>query len=198
MNNFRNEMETFRDFTVCDVPKFDGALDPIASTRWLAAVEGDFCTSNYKEKNKVNFSLNFLRNSAKIWLKGKVCQKDEEWIGALNEMWKNSNDLIRYCPEYHGNKKLKVKRFQRILRDDICEVISPFKCTTLDDLLSKARVREVDLLRKKNKEAKETKRKFEFRDQDAKKPKHDQSRRSGGTQNKTPCKKCHKAHLGVC
>ncbi|GJS61110.1 putative reverse transcriptase domain-containing protein [Tanacetum coccineum] len=73
-----------------------------------------------------------------------------------------------------------------MLRDDIREVISPFKCTTLDDLLSRARVRETDLLRKKNKEAKEIKRKIEFGDHDAKKPKHDQGRKSGGTQIKTP------------
>nr|GEX90432.1 hypothetical protein [Tanacetum cinerariifolium] len=35
-----NEMATYCDFTACDVPKFDGALDPIANTRWLAAIEG--------------------------------------------------------------------------------------------------------------------------------------------------------------
>ncbi|GJZ12663.1 zinc finger, CCHC-type, retrotransposon gag domain protein [Tanacetum coccineum] len=91
----------------------------------------------------------------------------------MNEMWKKFNDLIRYCPEYHGNEKLKVERFQRMLRDDIREVMSPFKCTTLDVLLSRARVREMDLLRKRNKEAKEIKRKLEFVDRDAKKPKQD-------------------------
>ncbi|GKB32816.1 putative reverse transcriptase domain-containing protein [Tanacetum coccineum] len=85
-----------------------------------------------------------------------------------------------------------------MIRDDIREVISPFKCITLDDLLSRARVREADLLRKKNKEAKETKRKIKFGDRDVKKPKHDQRRKSGGTQIKTPCKKCHKTLLGVC
>ncbi|GJS71015.1 zinc finger, CCHC-type, retrotransposon gag domain protein [Tanacetum coccineum] len=37
MKGFRNEMATYRDFTACDVPKFDGTLDPIASTRWLSA-----------------------------------------------------------------------------------------------------------------------------------------------------------------
>ncbi|GJX73042.1 putative reverse transcriptase domain-containing protein [Tanacetum coccineum] len=85
-----------------------------------------------------------------------------------------------------------------MLRDDIREVISPFKCTTLDDPLSRARVREADLLMKKNKEAKETKRKIEFGDRDAKKSKHVQGRKSGGIQIKTPSKKCHKTHLGVC
>ncbi|GJR54475.1 putative nucleotidyltransferase, ribonuclease H [Tanacetum coccineum] len=175
INDYKNGMTTYRDFTACDVPKFDGALDPIASTRWLAAVEG------------------IGASGAKMWWEGKVCEKGEEWIGActwkefkelfnakftpaeeidrireefqtltktnetVNEMWKKFNDLIRYCPEYHGNEKLK-----------------------------------------KNKEAKEIKRKIDFVDCDAKKPKQDQSRRSGGTQVKTLCKKCHKTHLGVC
>nr|GEV80429.1 hypothetical protein [Tanacetum cinerariifolium] len=40
-NDYRNEMASYRDFTACDVPKFDGAFDPIASTSWLAVVEGD-------------------------------------------------------------------------------------------------------------------------------------------------------------
>ncbi|GKA48570.1 putative reverse transcriptase domain-containing protein [Tanacetum coccineum] len=231
MGDYRSKMTTYWDFTACYVPKFDGVLDPIASTRWLAAVEGAFRTSNCKEKNKVNFASNFLCNSAKMWWEGKVYEKGEEWIGTctwkefkelfnaeftpaeeidrireefqnltqtnetVNEMWKKFNDLIRYCPEYHGNKKLKVERFQRMLQDDIREVVSPFKCTTLDDLLSRSWVREADLLRKKNKE---TKKKLEFGDRDAKKPKHDQSRRSGGTPIKTPCTKCHKTHLGVC
>nr|GEZ49997.1 zinc finger, CCHC-type, retrotransposon Gag domain protein [Tanacetum cinerariifolium] len=141
MNDYRNDMTTYRDFTACDVPKFDGALDPIASTRWLAAFEGAFHTSNYKEKNKVNFASNFLRDSAKM-----------------------------------------------------CDL--PFKCITLDDLLSRTRVREADLLRKKNKEAKETKKKIEFGDHDVKKPKHDHGRKSKGTKIKTPSKKCHKTHLG--
>ncbi|GJS09731.1 putative reverse transcriptase domain-containing protein [Tanacetum coccineum] len=67
----------------------------------------------------------------------------------VNELWKKFNDLILYSLEYH------------------------------DDLLSRARVREADLLRIKNKEAKETKRKLEFGDRDTKKPKHDHGQRSG-------------------
>nr|GEV73904.1 putative reverse transcriptase domain-containing protein [Tanacetum cinerariifolium] len=66
MNDSRNEMATYHDFTACDVPKFDGTLDPFACTKWLSAVEGDFRTSRCKEKNKVNFASNFLRDSAKI------------------------------------------------------------------------------------------------------------------------------------
>nr|GEU40680.1 retrotransposon protein, putative, Ty3-gypsy subclass [Tanacetum cinerariifolium] len=57
----------------------------------------------------------------------------------VNELWKKFNDFIRYCPEYHGNEKLKVKKFQRMLRDDIREVISPFKCTILVNQRRKSR-----------------------------------------------------------
>ncbi|GJV61660.1 putative reverse transcriptase domain-containing protein [Tanacetum coccineum] len=77
-------------------------------------------------------------------------------------------------------------------------VISPFKCTTLDDLLSRARVREVDLQRNKSKEVKESKKKLEYRDRDAKKPKHDHGRKGDRNQTKTLCKKWHKFHLGEC
>ncbi|GJV69506.1 zinc finger, CCHC-type, retrotransposon gag domain protein [Tanacetum coccineum] len=178
---------------------FDGVLDPIASTRWLAAVECAFRTSNYKEKNKVNFASNFLQFKELFnteFTPAKEIDRIREEFQTLtqtsetvNDMWKKFNDLIRYCPEYHGNEKLKVERFQRMLHDDIRKVISLFKCTTLDDLLSRARVREANLLRKKSKEDKETKGKLKFRVQDAKKPKQDHNRRSGGNQIKTLCKK---------
>ncbi|GKB32815.1 hypothetical protein Tco_0872216 [Tanacetum coccineum] len=71
---------------------FDGALDPIASTRWLVAVEGAFRSSNCKKKNKVNFAPNFLRDNAKMWWEGKVCEKGEEWIRACT--WKEFKELF--------------------------------------------------------------------------------------------------------
>ncbi|GKE75094.1 hypothetical protein Tco_1537135, partial [Tanacetum coccineum] len=170
---------TYRAFMVCDVPKFNGTLDLIACTKWLSTVEGAFRTSCCKKKNKVNFALNFLRESAKMWWEGKIYEKGEEWISTCT--WKEFKEMFttEYAPVEEVDKirgefqrKLKVERFQRMLRDDIREVISPFKCTTLEDLLSRGRLREADLLRKKNKE---TKRKLDFVDQDAKKPKQDQS-----------------------
>ncbi|GJT69592.1 putative reverse transcriptase domain-containing protein [Tanacetum coccineum] len=116
----------------------------------------------------------------------------------VNELWKKFNDLIPYCPEYHENEKLKVEIFQGMLRDEIREVISPFKCTALKDLLSRARVREADLQRRKSKEVKESKRKLEYGDRYVKKPKHDHGRKGGRNQTKTLCKNWHKLHLGEC
>ncbi|GJU84316.1 zinc finger, CCHC-type, retrotransposon gag domain protein [Tanacetum coccineum] len=173
MNDSRNEMATYHDFTACDVPKFDRTLDPIACTKWLSA-EGKICekgeewigTCSWKE-----FKEMFTTKYAPVEEVDKIREEFQtltQTNETVNEMWKKFNDLIRYCPEYHEKEKLKVEKFQRMLRDDIREVISPFKCTTLEDLLSRARLREADLLRKKNKE---TKRKLDFIDRDAKKPK---------------------------
>ncbi|GJW55187.1 zinc finger, CCHC-type, retrotransposon gag domain protein [Tanacetum coccineum] len=160
MNDFRNEMATYRDFTT--VPKFDGTLDPIACTNWISTVEGAFRTSCCKEKNKgeewirtctwkefkemFNSEYALAEEVDKIREEFQTLTQTNE---TMNEIWKKFNDLIRYYPEYHGNEKLKVERFQRMLHGDIREVISPFKYTTLDDLLSRARVRKVDLLRRK-------------------------------------------------
>nr|GEU41451.1 zinc finger, CCHC-type, retrotransposon Gag domain protein [Tanacetum cinerariifolium] len=91
-------MATYRDFTACDVPKFDGTLDLIACTKWLSAVEGAFRTSCCKEKNKVNFAPNFLRDSAKMWWEGKIYEKGEEWIGTCT--WKEFKEMFntKYAP----------------------------------------------------------------------------------------------------
>ncbi|GKF58863.1 hypothetical protein Tco_0172400 [Tanacetum coccineum] len=37
----------------------------------------------------------------------------------VKELLKKFNVLIPYCPGYHGNEKLKVERFQKMLCDDI-------------------------------------------------------------------------------
>ncbi|GJY76955.1 hypothetical protein Tco_0482071, partial [Tanacetum coccineum] len=52
---------------------------------YLAVMEGAFRTSNCKKKNKINFASNFLRDNAKMWWEGKVCDKGEEWIGSYME-----------------------------------------------------------------------------------------------------------------
>ncbi|GJV37587.1 putative reverse transcriptase domain-containing protein [Tanacetum coccineum] len=158
---------------------FDGTLNPIASTRWLSVIKGAFRTNSCKEKNKgeewigsctwKEFKELFNAEYAPIEEVDKIQEEFQTLMQTnetVNELWKKFNDLIRYCLEYHGNEKLKV--------------------------------REANLQRKENKEAKETKRKLEFGNRDAKKPKQDHSKKSSGTQIKTPCKKCHKAHLGEC
>ncbi|GKB80930.1 putative reverse transcriptase domain-containing protein [Tanacetum coccineum] len=123
----------------------------------------------------------------------KVYEKGEEWLGLCS--WKDFKELFN--AEYASAEEIDKIR-EEMLRDNIWEVISPFKCTTIEDPLSRARVREADLQRRKSKEVKDTKRKLEFRDRDAKKSKHDHGQKGGENQTKTSCEKCHKFHLGEC
>nr|GEV07953.1 hypothetical protein [Tanacetum cinerariifolium] len=97
-NNFRKEMATYLDFTACDVPKFDGMLDPIASPRWLSAVKVAFRTSSCKEKNKVNFASNFLCDSAKMWWDGKIYFYK---CDALNHMSKDCKKQMIMCYNFN-------------------------------------------------------------------------------------------------
>ncbi|GKD76054.1 putative reverse transcriptase domain-containing protein [Tanacetum coccineum] len=77
-------------------------------------------------------------------------------------------------------KELEEFKKEGIMKDFRNEMATYRDFMACDGLLSRARVREADLLRKKNKEEKETKRKLEFGDQDTKKPKHDHGRRAAG------------------
>nr|GEW71528.1 putative reverse transcriptase domain-containing protein [Tanacetum cinerariifolium] len=195
-----NDNSSSTDFEGLNYGGLMGALDPIASTRWLVAVEGAFRTSNCKEKNKVNLASNFLCDSAKMWREGKICEKGEEWIEACT--WKEFKELFN--AEFTPAEEIDRIReeFQTLTQTDetVNETWKKFNDLIhyCPNLLSRARVREADLLRKNNKEAKETKRKIEFGDRDVKNPKHNQGRKSRGFQIKTPCKKCHKTHLRVC
>ncbi|GJR79955.1 hypothetical protein Tco_0150740 [Tanacetum coccineum] len=89
---------TYRDFTACDVPKFTSDLNPIASTRWITAVEGAFRTSECKDKNKVNFATNFLRDSAKI------CFQKSGWM--VEDLDNYHLKELRYSTQCHTLKTL--------------------------------------------------------------------------------------------
>ncbi|GJY69566.1 putative reverse transcriptase domain-containing protein [Tanacetum coccineum] len=85
----------------------------------------------------------------------------EDWVGSCS--WKEFKEM--FSAEYVPVKEIgKIREeFHSLVQtketDEIHEVISPFKCTSLEDLLGRARIREVDLIRKKNNEKKDLKRK---------------------------------------
>nr|GEV92965.1 hypothetical protein [Tanacetum cinerariifolium] len=141
INEYRNDMTTYHDFTACDVPKFDGALDPIASTRWLAAVEG------------------------------KVCEKGEEWIGActwkefkelfnaeftplkkligfeksfkllrklMSRVWVREADLLR-----KKNKRLRRPKGKLSLEIEMLKSLKMIKEERMEELKSRHRARNV-------------------------------------------------------
>ena len=53
-----------RDFTDCKTPEFHGGVNPIASMRWLADIEGAFMTSGCPENKKVTLGRNLIKGMA--------------------------------------------------------------------------------------------------------------------------------------
>nr|GEX55200.1 hypothetical protein [Tanacetum cinerariifolium] len=83
---------------------------------------------------------------------------------------------------------------ENAFRTSCCE--DKNKCITLDDLLGRARIREADLMLKKNNKKKELNREQEHRDVGTKRARFDHDKKGGGSQVKSPCSKFHKLHYG--
>ncbi|KAJ9562370.1 hypothetical protein OSB04_007530 [Centaurea solstitialis] len=58
---------TYKDFSACQPPQFNGQKDPVASSRWISEVEGVFLTSSCSEEVKARYASNLLRKAAKDW-----------------------------------------------------------------------------------------------------------------------------------
>ncbi|KAJ9556038.1 hypothetical protein OSB04_010652 [Centaurea solstitialis] len=74
---------SYKDFMACQPPQFDGQKDPIASTRWLADVEGAFLTCACSEEVKVRYAANLLRKAGKDWWNIINKSRSAEQIAAM-------------------------------------------------------------------------------------------------------------------
>lgn len=72
---FRTEMEammaarmlTFREFRACGAPKYHGARDPIASSKWLVDIANAFHTSRCPKGDKVRLASCLLKDIVRDW-----------------------------------------------------------------------------------------------------------------------------------
>nr|GEV35210.1 putative reverse transcriptase domain-containing protein [Tanacetum cinerariifolium] len=155
-----------------------------------------------RDKNKVNFATNFLRNSAKIWWEGKMCEKGEDWVGLCT--WKEFKEMFN--AEYASVEEIDIIReeFHSLVQtnETVNELWKKFNDMVLyfleyhEDISGRARIKEADLTRKKKNEKKELKRKQEYIDVGSKKARFNHGKKSSGRQVKSPCNKFHKLHYG--
>ncbi|GJT44944.1 putative reverse transcriptase domain-containing protein [Tanacetum coccineum] len=162
----------------CEVPMFTGELNPIVSTRWITAIEGGFRTSGCEDKKKDHVrgksSRKCLVQRCPVEEIDKIRQEFHglvETNETVNELWKKFNDMVSYCPEYLGNEKLKVDKFQRMLKDEI---------------------------REKNNEKKDLKRKQDKSASFGKRARFDQVKTRNVGRIVPWCNRCGKNHVGKC
>ncbi|KAL4568026.1 hypothetical protein LXL04_023626 [Taraxacum kok-saghyz] len=58
---------SYKEFSACSPPLFQGSTDPITCMRWISDVEGAFLTSDCPENAKVRCASNLLRDAANDW-----------------------------------------------------------------------------------------------------------------------------------
>ncbi|KAI3701002.1 hypothetical protein L2E82_45643 [Cichorium intybus] len=94
-----DRMATYRDFAACQVPVFGGGRDPIASIRWISAVEGAFRTCFFLEESKVIFAVNLLRDDAKDWWEMLAKDLTDAQIEAITWAEFTTTFIQEYVPQ---------------------------------------------------------------------------------------------------
>ncbi|KAJ9546535.1 LOW QUALITY PROTEIN: hypothetical protein OSB04_019078 [Centaurea solstitialis] len=91
-NLAQSRANTFKDFMACQPPHYEGWKDPIACSRWIAAVEGAFRTCSCPEGMKVFFAMNLLRDVGKDWWGLILKSHTEEQISTMT--WEAFRELL--------------------------------------------------------------------------------------------------------
>ncbi|KAJ9565015.1 hypothetical protein OSB04_000981 [Centaurea solstitialis] len=95
----QSRVTTYKDFSACQPPQFNGQKDPVASSRWISEVEGAFLTSSCSEEMKVRYASNLLRKAAKDWWNLINQTRTPEQIAAMT--WEQFKELFKeqYVPQ---------------------------------------------------------------------------------------------------
>ncbi|KAJ9557883.1 hypothetical protein OSB04_012497 [Centaurea solstitialis] len=94
-----SRVTSYKDFTACQPPFFQGQKNPIASTHWLTEMEGAFLTSSCSAEVKVRYASNLLRGPAKDWWNIVTEAKSPEQIAAMS--WEQFKEIFKeqYVPQ---------------------------------------------------------------------------------------------------
>ncbi|KAJ9556581.1 hypothetical protein OSB04_011195 [Centaurea solstitialis] len=95
----QSRVTTYKDFSACQPPQFNGQKDPVASSRWISEVEGAFLTSSCSEEMKVRYASNLLRKAAKDWWNLINRTRTPEQIAVMT--WEQFKELFneQYVPQ---------------------------------------------------------------------------------------------------
>ncbi|KAJ9565502.1 hypothetical protein OSB04_001468 [Centaurea solstitialis] len=91
----QSRVTTYKDFSACQPPQFNGQKDLVASSRWISEVEGAFLTSSCSEEMKVRYASNLLRKAAKDWWNLINRTRTTEQIAAMT--WEQFKE--QYVPQ---------------------------------------------------------------------------------------------------
>ncbi|KAJ9536200.1 hypothetical protein OSB04_un000625 [Centaurea solstitialis] len=87
---------SYKTFTSCKPPEFQGFSDPIATMRWIKEMEVTFVTSKCAEGDKVAYATTMLKSEALFWWE---MEKDSR--GPENMSWEDFRGIFieKFCPK---------------------------------------------------------------------------------------------------
>ncbi|KAJ9566564.1 hypothetical protein OSB04_002530 [Centaurea solstitialis] len=169
-----SKVTSYKDFTACQPPFFQGQKDPVASTRWITEIEGAFLTSSCaaEVKGPAKDWWNILSQTkgpeqieAMTWEQFKELFKEQyvpqveverltgEFLGmeqtteSVNEITDKFLEKSLFCRDYVANEPMKMYRYAQILKPEIREFVVMSDCKTFHEMHAKARARELELER---------------------------------------------------
>lgn len=119
--------------------------------------------------------------------------KMEQTTETVNEITTLSYEKLLYCPSYMNDEDLQMHRYSQVLRENIREVVSSGRHSTLEQMVEAARKREMFLESKAKKRASD-----QAAAGAAKKFKSGGNTKPNERKDAVRCPKCGKGHTGEC
>ncbi|XP_022032977.1 uncharacterized protein LOC110934092 [Helianthus annuus] len=124
----------------------------------------------------------------------RLRQKDE----TIDEITNKFFEKVKFCGEIRGTERLKIIRYHAMLKAEYREFVNPSKCATLNELIDRARDREIEIKRQVERGEKRVAEKSTNTNPSKKGRFQDQNRKGKTSSGIPTCKTCGKHHLGEC
>ncbi|KAJ9537988.1 hypothetical protein OSB04_030721 [Centaurea solstitialis] len=108
---------TYKDFSTCQPPQFNGQKDPVASSRWISEVEGAFLTSFCSEEVKIatmtweqfkeQFKEQYVPQVEVERLTGEFLAM-KQTTETVNEITDLFLERSLFCPDYVSSERMKM------------------------------------------------------------------------------------------
>ncbi|KAL4574459.1 hypothetical protein LXL04_021291 [Taraxacum kok-saghyz] len=157
---------SYKEFSACSPPLFQGSTDPITCMRWVSDVEGAFLTiiSSAKDwwttwtKAMTNpeisempwedFVTRFRTQYVPQVEMDRLAREFltmEQTTESIPELNRKFNEMALFCPQYAADEGMKMARYTQMLRTDIREFVVAYPRTSLAELMDAARRREMEV-----------------------------------------------------
>ncbi|XP_022028106.1 uncharacterized protein LOC110929285 [Helianthus annuus] len=124
----------------------------------------------------------------------RLRQKDE----TIDEITNKFLEMVKFCEEIAGTERQRIVHYHAMLKAEYREFVNPSKCATLNELIERARDREIEIKRQVERGEKRVAEKPTNASPTKKTRYQNQSKKGKASSEIPTCKTCGKHHSGEC